>query len=124
MRGSVYSEYIIIYVEFSFSSSPNLNKRLLYIQREFNKKYNNKWKKKIYIILTSFTTIFISLPAPLPIFKHKNTKIKQLFRSFLENILSMVIMLFLLDYRRLGNSSTTLESPHKKRISLKKLCLN
>ena len=68
--------------------------------------------------------ISISLPAPLPISKLKNTKIKQLFRSFSENILSMAIMLYLLDYKKLGNSSTTLKSLQNKKLSLKKPCLN
>ena len=68
--------------------------------------------------------ISISLPAPLPISKLKNTKIKQLFRSFSENILSMATMLYLLDYKKLGNSSATLKSLQNKKLSLKKPCLN
>ena len=101
----------------------NLIKDYYKSKRKSTKFINNSCNKEIYIILTSFTMIFTNSLVPLPTFKRKNTKTKQLLKSFLENILSMVTMQFLLGFKKLKNSSIILKSLLNNRLSLKRLYL-
>jgi hypothetical protein len=125
MTGTHLSENKVInqFLKYLLILRQNLIKDYYKSKRKSTKFINNSCNKEIYIILTSFTMIFTNSLVPLPTFKRKNTKTKQLLKSFLENILSMVTMQFLPGFKKLKNSSIILKSLMNNRLSLKRLYL-